>query len=57
LRAHETSVQVEDQVVALVHAKRQWDRIPTPNQLRQDRGLGSLTDIDGVIRQLRFRQS
>lgn len=56
LNSHELTVAVKDQVISLIHTKRQQSAITTPNELMEYCGLGALSHVHRVVRQNRFRQ-
>ena len=57
LNFHKLALAVEDQVISLVHTKRQQSAITAPNELVEYCGLGALPHVNGVVRQNRFRQN
>jgi hypothetical protein len=56
LNLQESPVAVQHQVISLIHAERKKDTMTLAYKARQNRGLGSLTDIDGMIGENGFRQ-
>jgi hypothetical protein len=53
LRAYELSLQVDDEVVTLIHPEREQHSVAATDQLGEDHCLGPLPDIDRVVAELR----
>jgi hypothetical protein len=57
LGSDEAVAEIQDQVVALVHAPRHQNRVSAPNELVENGALGPLADVDGVVADLWLGQS
>jgi hypothetical protein len=49
LRPDKVALEIEDQVVALVDTEGEQRSVSTTDELGQNRALGPLPDVDGVI--------
>jgi hypothetical protein len=57
LSLQQLTANVQDEVISLIYANRHEHSVAEPNEVRQDRALCALANVDWVATELRLRQS